>query len=138
MTFTNFIRLTSPFVRFLLVGMINTIIGISLIFFLLHVLGFSYWVATITGNTVGALVSYTLNKGITFRSNIPYFKGLPRFMIVVLACYLFAYSFSKLIADFAIDEEGVLLNNAAVLLGAVFYTLLNYWGQKRIVFLERV
>ena len=56
------------FVRFLMVGVANTIVGLSVMYLLLHLAGLSYWTSTFLGNSVGAVVSFFLNRSFTFRS----------------------------------------------------------------------
>ncbi|MDP4103968.1 MAG: GtrA family protein [Bacillota bacterium] len=44
------------FVRFLLVGVVNTIVGLSSMYLFLHGFSFSYWVSTFLGYVIGACV----------------------------------------------------------------------------------
>ena len=62
--------LTSSFARFLLVGLFNTLVGLSASFAFFNLLHLNYWISTFAGNTIGAVVSYTLNRTFTFRSNV--------------------------------------------------------------------
>ncbi|MGG3564150.1 GtrA family protein [Neobacillus rhizosphaerae] len=127
-------------VRFLLVGVVNTGIGLAIMFLLLNVVGASYWFSTFTGNAVGACVSFLLNRAFTFKSTVSYHKGLPRFIIVILLCYFSSYFLSGKMGEwigqnFIISPEVV--KNVSVLLGSVFYTICNYLGQKYLVFSTR-
>jgi putative flippase GtrA len=134
----SFLKRTNRFTRFLLVGVINTFTGLSVIFILLHLFGLSYWNSTFVGNCVGALVSYLLNRTFTFNSQIDFTKGVPRFITVILVCYFLSYSLSEFVADgvyhlynsipFFNEEE------FAILLGSGLYTISNYFGQKNFVF----
>lgn len=130
-------RPTDPFFRFLAVGAINTAVGLSITFLLLNFLNFSYWTSTFAGNTAGACVSFFLNKSFTFRSNVPVGKGALRFTVIILICYYTAYSASKALASFLPFIPIHLEGEAGVLMGTVLYTLLNYAGQKYIVFPDR-
>src|SRR6478752_1743962 len=49
------------FVRFLVVGLVNTGVGLSIMYVLLHIFH-HYWAATFVGNAAGAVVSYVLNR----------------------------------------------------------------------------
>ncbi|WP_191270746.1 GtrA family protein [Neobacillus kokaensis] len=127
----------NDFIRFLLVGTVNTFVGLAIMFFLLNVLGISYWVSTFTGNTVGACVSYLLNRSFTFRSSVSLQKGLPRFCAIIFICYFSAYFCSEKILQaaghlFPLDQS--FIQNSSILLGSGLYTLSNYLGQKYIVF----
>ena len=93
------------FFRFLLVGLLNTAIGLGLMLLLLHSFHLSYWGATFIGNAIGACVSFLLNRSFTFKSNIPIIKGFPIFCTVVISCYLVAYTFSAKIANWFLPSS---------------------------------
>ena len=133
----SFIKPTNSFIRFLLVGVINTCVGLFIIFFLLNALQLSYWVSTFVGNSAGACISYLLNRSYTFKSTVSYQRGLPRFVTIILICYFGAYFLSEKLTIWfnpfhfvstSVDQNG------AVLIGSVLYTISNYLGQKYFVF----
>ncbi|MFD1778723.1 GtrA family protein [Fredinandcohnia salidurans] len=128
---THYLKPTNTFIRFLLVGLMNTFVGLSSIFLLLHVVGLSYWLSTFLGNSVGAVVSYLLNRRFTFNSKATFGRSIPLFILVILSCYFLSYSVSKLVAGFILLPY---TNEIAVLLGTGLYTISNYFGQKYIVF----
>ena len=128
---THYLKPTNTFIRFLLVGLMNTIVGLSSIFLLLHLVGLSYWLSTFLGNSIGAAVSYLLNRRFTFHSKAPFARSIPLFTLVILCCYFLSFSVSKLVADLISLPY---TNEIAVLLGTGLYTIVNYFGQKYIVF----
>jgi putative flippase GtrA len=134
----SFLRRTNVFTRFLLVGVVNTLTGLSIIFVLLNVFGFSYWISTFVGNWVGALVSYLLNRTFTFNSQIAFTKGVPRFITVILVCYFLSYSLSEFVANGVYPLYGTIPfineDEFAILLGSSLYTIANYFGQRKFVF----
>jgi putative flippase GtrA len=117
---------------------VNTLTGLSIIFVLLNVFGFSYWISTFVGNCVGALVSYLLNRTFTFGSQIDFTKGVPRFITVILVCYFLSYSLSEFVADGVFHLYGpvpfINEDEFAILLGSGLYTIANYLGQRNFVF----
>ncbi|MDR0137547.1 GtrA family protein [Metabacillus idriensis] len=135
---SNIIRIDPLFIRFILVGIMNTAAGLSAIFLILNLFNADYWLSTFLGNIIGAAVSYYLNRSFTFSSQTSIKKSLPRFIVVIIVCYVAAFSFGKaaseflylLFPHFLIMTEDML----AVLLGTGVYTLLNFWGQKYFVF----
>jgi len=134
----NYRAQTNTFTRFLLVGVLNTAVGLSTMFLLLYIFQVSYWWSTFIGNSIGAAVSYLLNRTFTFQSHVTHGKGVIRFIAVILLCYLFAFSSSKMLTGFM---ERFVQNNLwgmqedlSVLLGTALYTMLNYLGQKKFVF----
>jgi putative flippase GtrA len=134
----NSLKPTNTFLRFLLVGVINTVIGLSSMLLLLNLAGFSYWLATFTGNSIGAGASFFLNRTYTFKSHISISAGVPKFLAVIGACYLISYSFGGWAANHILipDWAGVLVteDELAVLFGTVLYMGANYFGQKLFVF----
>lgn len=131
---THFLKPTSTFIRFLLVGVMNTLVGLSSIFLLLQVVGLAYWISTFLGNSIGAIVSYILNRRFTFTSKTSYGKSIPLFITVILGCYLLSFSLSKIVAGFVFTQHS---NEVAVFLGTGLYTIMNYLGQKYIVFPQK-
>lgn len=127
--------LTSPFFRFLLVGVLNTIIGLSSIFFLMNILELGYWASTFIGNGIGAVCSFLLNRSFTFKSDIPFLQGGAMFVLVIFSSYIIAYSLSPFVASFF--SNWLPEREMAVFIGAGLYTVFNYVGQKRVVFTNR-
>lgn len=126
------------FFRFLLVGVINTIVGLSAMYVFLHGFSCSYWVSTFIGNTIGAIVSYFLNRTFTFKSKTAVRSSMFRFAVVILFCYFFSYFLGEKFAFFVFSKLPFFPKNnitdAAVLFGTGFYTVSNYWGQRLFVF----
>ncbi|MEH7124750.1 GtrA family protein [Bacillus sp. JJ1773] len=130
----NYLKRTNSFFRFLLVGVVNTLIGLSIMLLLLNAAEMSYWISTFIGNGVGAFVSYFLNRSFTFQSKIHLKTSIPRFIIVILSCYIFSYSVSHMALRIFEEGNSLLAENLAVVIGAGLYTLLNYLGQRFYVF----
>ena len=55
--------------KFLLVGLINTALGASVMFVAYNMLGLSYWLSSAANYIVGSTLSYFLNKYYTFQNN---------------------------------------------------------------------
>jgi putative flippase GtrA len=128
---------TNSLVRFLLVGIINTCIGLGCMLFLLNVAGLSYWTSTFAGNAIGACVSFLLNKTFTFNSNVSFHSGLPRFFGLIIICYFSAYFCSEKLIGWISQFHLLstfLEENASILVGSTLYTIANYLGQKYFVF----
>lgn len=121
--------------RFLLVGVVNTLVGAGIMFLLYNLAGCSYWLSSAANYIVGGLVSYFLNKYYTFKNTERSWKQVLRFALNVAVCWLLAYGIAKplalrLLAGF--DEK--LQTNAAMLAGLCLYTALNYLGQRFFAF----
>jgi putative flippase GtrA len=127
------------FHRFLLVGLINTCIGLSVIYVLVNSLEFSYWVSTFSGNFIGACISYSLNKSFTFRSEKSISNTILRFFVVIALCYFFSYFLGMHLALWMIEQLPhthltYYTEEVSILLGTAFYTISNYFAQKQFVF----
>jgi putative flippase GtrA len=133
----KYLRPTNTLFRFLMVGIINTCVGLFITFLLLNIVNLSYWSSTFAGNTAGAFTSYWLNRSYTFNSRVSVQRGMPRFFTIIFVCYFGSYFFSEKLLVWV--NQFHLLNttveqNVAVLVGSVLYTISNYIGQKYFVF----
>ncbi|MFB6468385.1 GtrA family protein [Cytobacillus sp. Hz8] len=137
----TYLKQTKTFIRFLIVGVINTMIGLSVMLITVHWFDFSYWLATFTGNSIGACVSFFLNRSFTFQSTVGWGQSVWKFLLVILSCYFLSYSFSdicsKVVGDlFSLQTENE--KDLAILLGTGFYMISNYLGQKNFVFRRKI
>lgn len=130
--------LTGSFARFLLVGLLNTLVGLSASFAFFNLLHFNYWASTFAGNTIGAVVSYMLNRTFTFRSNASIGSSWWKFALVIVVCYGVSYGISWLLAEaigsYVTSASSAWLHNGAILVGNGLYTIGNYLGHKFFTF----
>lgn len=121
--------------KFLLVGVINTIVGAGLMFLLYNVFHVSYWISSCCNYIAGGIVSYFLNKYFTFKNQKKSIKQIILFIINLAFCYFIAYFLAKKIIYFAFSDFSVkILDNISMFCGMILYTGLNYFGQRFIVF----
>lgn len=131
------------FFRFLLVGIINTLVGYGVMFGLYNLAGlhtwgnWGYWLSTLANYTVGSLVSFFLNKHFTFRNKEKGISVVLRFALNIAACMLLAYSIAQraveqLLANTTLSSQ--LQGNVAMLVGSGLFVLLNYLGQRFFAF----
>ena len=71
---------TTP-VKFVLVGVVNTIVGTSVMFIMYNVFSFNYWISSAANYVVGSIVSYFLNKYFTFQDKEKSWKTVVRFVL---------------------------------------------------------
>ena len=97
------------FLKFIIVGVINTIVGAGVMFF--------------------------LNKYFTFKSSSFSFKEVIYFIINIAVCLFIAYSLAKPFAVYLLSGYSVSVQeNTAMFTGMVIFTGLNYLSQRFIVF----
>ena len=122
-------------IKFLIVGVINTLVGTGVMFVLYNFFSVSYWISSAANYVVGSIVSYFLNKYFTFQNKEKSLKQMIRFIVNIAACYLEAYGAAKpLISWLLSDMNEKFQGNAAMLAGMCLFVVLNYFGQRWFVF----
>ncbi len=125
------------FLKFILVGVINTIVGTSVMFLSYNLLGFSYWVSSAANYVIGSIVSYFLNKYYTFKVKKRSWKYIIKFVANISVCYLLAYGIAKPLAARILSGMSVSVQeNVAMLVGMCLFVVLNYFGQRFFAFKE--
>lgn len=122
-------------IKFLLVGVLNTVVGAGLMFLLYNCAGFSYWISSACNYIVGGILSFFLNKYFTFKNNQKSFKQILLFILNLAVCYFIAYfAAKKAIYLLLASLQEKLKDNIALICGMCLYTVLNYIGQRLLVF----
>lgn len=117
--------------RFAASGVVNTTLGVCVIFALTW-LGVHYILANVGGYMVGLVTSFLLNKHWTFRAQGHRQAELLKFIGVFAAAYLTNLA----VVTFTIEVLGG-ASPAAQLLGVACYVTLNFLGMKSLVFVDR-
>ncbi len=121
--------------KFLLVGVINTIFGTAIMFIFYNVFGLSYWISSAANYFFGSILSFFLNKKFTFRSQGKTRAEVVRFTVNIALCYLLAYGFAKPLANRLLAGSALnVRENVAMLIGMCVFVGLNYLGQRYFVF----
>ena len=123
------------FLKFILVGVINTIVGAGTMFLCYNALHCSYWFSSAMNYIFGSIVSYFLNKYFTFQNKERSWKIVVKFIINITVCYLIAYGIAKpLVAHILSGQTVTIQENGAMLVGMVLFVMLNYIGQRFFAF----
>ena len=89
---------------------------------------------TLTRKTPSSL-SFFLNKYFTFESKKWEWKQVYRFALNIAICYFIAYGIAKPFTLFLLKNSNERVQtNVAMLVGMVFFTGLNYFGQRLFAF----
>ena len=139
MTMRELINGIRQFIKFGMVGILNTIVGTAVMFFAYNVLHLGYWVSSALNYIIGSILSYILNKRFTFESKKRSKKEIVRFVANIAVCYLLAYGAAEPFAGRMLSMLGVkfeeeILEQIAMLFGMCFFIILNFFGQKIFVF----
>lgn len=127
--------LDKTFWKFILVGIINTLVGTSVMFLCYNALHFNYWVSSAMNYIIGSVVSYFLNKYFTFQNKERSWKIVFKFIINISICYLVAYGIAKPLAARLLSGQSITVQeNGAMLVGMCLFVGLNYLGQRFFAF----
>ncbi|MFR8039712.1 MAG: GtrA family protein [Anaerovoracaceae bacterium] len=121
--------------KFIIVGIINTIVGTAIMFGLYNLAGCSYWLSSAANYIFASILSYVLNRKYTFRYSGKTVGSFVRFAANIAVCYIIAYGAAKPFISYLFEDASVRLQeNTAMLTGMVIFTVLNYTGQRFFVF----
>ena len=124
--------------RFLIVGVVNTLFGTAIMFVFYNVFHLSYWLSSASNYVFGSILSYFLNKYFTFRNHERGWRPILRFTLNITACYLLAYGGAKQLVLWLLSGAAPKLrDNVAMLVGMGLFVVLNYLGQRLFAFREK-
>lgn len=122
-------------IKFVIVGVVNTLVGTGLMFVLYNVFSVNYWISSASNYVVGSIVSYFLNKHFTFQNREKSLRQIVLFVLNITVCYLLAYGCAKPAVSFAFEGAGEKVQeNIAMFVGMAGFVILNYLGQRLVVF----
>ena len=128
-------KLDGTVIRFIIVGVVNTLFGTAIMFVFYNVFHLSYWISSASNYFFGSILSYFLNKGYTFRYGKTDFKSIFRFTVNILVCYLLAYGIAKPVMRHLLSSYSQSIQeNVSMMLGMVLFVGLNYLGQRYFAF----
>ncbi len=127
--------LDETFFKFIIVGIINTIFGTTIMFVCYNVFHLGYWLSSGANYFFGSILSFVLNKYFTFQNKEKSLSQVVRFIINILLCYLVAYGVAKpvtllILANYPLKVQ----ENIAMVVGMCFFVGLNYLGQRFFAF----
>lgn len=115
--------------RFLLVGVVNTVAGLTLILAAKALLGWGDLASNVFGYACGLVLSFVLNRNWSFGHRGAVRPALLRFLAVFLAAYL-----ANLATVFGLRDLAGIDAYLAQTAGVLPYTALFYLGSRLIVF----
>ena len=121
--------------KFLLVGLLNTLVGDGLSFLLINLTDMGIWLATALPMALASVMSYFLNKHFTFKNTETGWRPAVRFALNIAMCYVVAYGIAIPLMQWALSTaDPALRDNVAKLAGMVLFTGCNYLGQRLFAF----
>lgn len=125
------------FLMFFLVGILNTILGYTIIFALMYLMGFNPEFSNLIGYSVALIVSYFLNRKFTFKSTQKRHAEAIKFITAFLIAY--AINFIVLVILFRLFNINSALSQifAGICYVAVSYALNKFYVFKRQISLAK-
>ena len=116
-------------------GVINTLVGMAIMFGLYNLAHCSYWVSSAANYVLTSILSFFLNKYFTFRNKEQSLGQVLRFVVNIAVCYGVAYGVAKPLCRALLAGASVTVrDNVSMLVGMVLFTGLNYLGQRFFAF----
>ncbi len=117
----------SQFVRFLLVGIFNTVFGFAVIFACMYLAKLGPLLSNVIGYGCGLVTSYALNKWFTFRSTARGAAEPLRFLLVFGISYLLNLAALLVLVRHLAVHEGLAQLVAGVVYVSASYLLNRYF-----------
>ena len=121
--------------KFVVVGVINTVVGTIIMFVFYNIFHLSYWVSSASNYFFGSICSYILNKHITFRYQGNVISSLTRFTLNIIVFYVLAYGIAKPLMQYILaNYSQSLQENVSMFVGMCLFVVFNYLGQRFFAF----
>ncbi len=133
------IFIDKSFMRFILVGVINTVVGMCIMFSCYNLIHLGYWLSSALDYMLTSILSYFLNKNFTFEYHLKGCKSLFRFYINIGFCYFISFSIARpaVIWIFTLIKMNLsicIIENMSMILGSALFVVINYLGQRFFAF----
>ena len=123
--------------RFIIVGVMNTIIGTAAMLISYNIFHMGYWASSAMDYIIGSIFSYFANKYFTFKVQKKSKAEVIRFIINILVCYFLAYGIARPVINIILKDVTLsksLMDQISMLFGTGIFIVFNYFGQKFFVF----
>lgn len=121
--------------RFIVVGIINTLVGTIIMYSMYNIFNLSYFISTFSNYFFTSILSFFLNKFFTFKNNNNSLNQVIKFIINIVVCYVVAYAIAKPLVITLLSGQSIKIQeNIAMVVGMVLFTMLNFIGQKFFTF----
>lgn len=121
--------MNSQSIKFLLVGISNTIVGYGTFYLCIYLFDLHYSIALLISHIIGVFNSYVWNNRWTFNNGSTTRGKLIKFILV----YLFTFLLNLVLLAFFRDYLGIKIL-VAQLISLVLTTILSFFGHKYISF----
>lgn len=124
--------------KFIIIGIANTLLGSAVMFAMYNLLHCSYWVSSAANYIVGSILSFFLNKHFTFQNQSKSISVVIKFIVNIVVCYLLAYGIAKPVVYYLLQNSSQKVqDNLSMLVGMIFFVGFNYIGQRFFAFADQ-
>ncbi len=133
--------------KFLLVGILNTLVGQGLSFLLLNLVPWENFqvgstaavnISSGISTILASIMSYYLNKNFTFRYQGTDRTVALRFTLNIVICYIIAYNLlASLTVRILAGQPKWIVENGSMIVGMCSFVACNYFGQRFFAFREK-
>lgn len=116
-------------IKFVVVGVFNTILGYGVMFSCMYIVGLSAVTSNVIGYLCGLVLSYTLNRKVTFKGTAKSRAEVVRFLLVFLVAY-----FSNLGVLMILIHSTVFPEWMSQIFAGVVYVFMSFFMNKYYVF----
>jgi putative flippase GtrA len=117
--------------KFAVVGVVNTLAGLFVIYLCKWLFGFGDVMANTCGYSIGLALSFILNRGWTFKHSSPVLPALAPFIAIFVLAYL-----SNLAAVLVAINSLEMNSYVAQAVGILPYTIIFFLGNRHVVFVS--
>jgi putative flippase GtrA len=126
---------SETFIKFAIVGALNTILTMFIMFVLYEILTLNYWATSMLAVVIASVFSFFMNKYFTFGVKRWSIYMVIKFSVVITISYIFAYGIAKPAVNYLIGTGPQRISEIlALFTGMCLFTALNYLGQRFLVF----
>ncbi len=129
----------ATFLKYVIVGLSTTAVGTGVMYLFYNAFHLSYWFSSASNQIIAAVLTFFLNKRVTFQVREWSVKLVFFYILNIAVCYVLAYGVARPLVQHAFS--GMTLtgqDNVAMLVGLIIYKILNYFGQRFFVFQKKL
>ena len=124
-------------VRYVEIGVLNMLFCTAIMYLLYNLTRLSSWACAFINHALGGVISYSCNRRFVFREKKRSPKTLALFVLNLAVCYVISYSIvlpgmKRLLAHWTHRSR----DNLAMGAGVLLFSVLNYFGERFVVFRE--
>ncbi len=127
--------LDKTMLRYTEVGVLNALFCTAIMYLLYNLTSLDSWICALVNHGLGGIISYFFNRRYVFRNQKRTLRIPVLFVLNLAVCYLVAYSIALPgIEVWMRHWSDTVQDNVAMGLGVLIFVVLNYFGQRYVVF----